>query len=70
MSRERDPKNEWLWAVALTPEELQQTRLEAVSAWPWDAPPEKYTCDECALALRCSLAFDSYNTDGDCLYEK
>lgn len=32
--------------------------------------PEKYTCDECDRAPKCKLAFDSYNTEGDCLYSK
>lgn len=28
------------------------------------------TCDYCVSALFCSLAYDRYNTGGDCLYEK
>lgn len=28
------------------------------------------TCDGCALIAVCSLVYDSYNTSGDCLYDK
>ena len=31
---------------------------------------EGCTCDECSRAPICHLAFDGYNTNGDCLYEK
>ncbi len=30
----------------------------------------KFTCEECNLVAKCQLAFDLYNTDGDCLMEK
>jgi hypothetical protein len=39
-------------------------------------PPDKldewveFTCDSCPHARCCKLAFDLYNTDGDCLAEK
>ncbi len=29
-----------------------------------------FTCDDCPAAPDCSLAFDQYNTCGDCLMEK
>lgn len=29
-----------------------------------------FTCDGCVLAPQCLLAFDGYNTDGDCLLSK
>lgn len=29
-----------------------------------------FTCDSCSFAPKCTLAFDFYNTDGDCLYSK
>ena len=72
MRRERDPENKWLWAVALTPDELTKDRAAQVAGIQQDEgmAPERFTCDECPLVRRCSLAFDSYNTDGDCLYEK
>lgn len=30
----------------------------------------KITCSDCARRATCVLAFDSYNTNGDCLYDK
>lgn len=33
-------------------------------------PPIVFTCDDCSFAPRCMLAFDAYNTDGDCLLSK
>lgn len=33
-------------------------------------PPIVFTCDGCSFAPRCTLAFDPYNTNGDCLYDK
>jgi hypothetical protein len=35
-----------------------------------DLEPIEFTCDSCPHARRCKLAFDHYNTDGDCLAEK
>lgn len=32
--------------------------------------PDKFTCDDCTDAARCSLVFDGYNTGGDCLASK
>lgn len=29
-----------------------------------------FTCDDCTAAQTCSLAFDGYNTNGDCLLSK
>ena len=31
---------------------------------------EGCTCDMCPLVAVCALAFDGYNTGGDCLYSK
>ncbi len=72
MARERDPSNEWLWATPLTDEELAQARAEAIAkeSQSIGGALDGYTCDTCPMAPRCSLAFDSYNTEGDCLYEK
>lgn len=30
----------------------------------------EFTCDTCPARYKCTLAFDPYNTDGDCLAEK
>jgi hypothetical protein len=32
--------------------------------------PERFTCYGCAARELCEFAWDSYNTDGDCLAEK
>ncbi len=29
-----------------------------------------FTCDDCPRAPICDLAYDPYNLDGDCLYDK
>jgi len=34
------------------------------------AAPGSFTCDTCSDAPRCDLAFDAYNTNGDCLASK
>lgn len=72
MKRERDKDNEWLWKVALTKEEIAKSREEAITYQSelMGVTPDRFTCDDCKMSDRCSLAFDSYNTDGDCLYEK
>lgn len=33
-------------------------------------PRSRCTCDKCAAVTICSLAYDEYNTNGDCLYDK
>jgi hypothetical protein len=47
-----------------------RARRAAVEADLGYAPPESYTCDGCTLVRVCLLAFDGWNTDGDCLREK
>jgi hypothetical protein len=32
--------------------------------------PARFTCDGCDRRLICRLAYDPYNTDGDCLWLK
>lgn len=65
------PVDEWTRETALTPDELAAYRKKMVELGdelghsPWD-----YTCDRCSRAAICKLAFDGYNTDGDCLYSK
>lgn len=38
----------------------------------YQAPKEMMTCNECDLEKtgRCPVAWDPYNTDGDCLLDK
>jgi hypothetical protein len=57
-----DPNDRWLYAEECTKEELAQQRPSK--------PDGYYTCDDCALARKCVLVFDEYNTGNDCLYEK
>lgn len=35
-----------------------------------DPDNEECSCDHCIMATICSLAYDRYNTNGDCLLEK
>jgi len=72
MDRARDPSNQWLWAVPLTEAELAEDRRAVVDLTKgmYDDAPDRYTCDDCPMARRCTLAFDVYNVNGDCLYEK
>lgn len=49
-----------------TDEQLAITRAEVVREF----SIEKFTCDDCPERWSCFLAFDPYNTDGDCLAEK
>lgn len=49
---------------------LVRERRDARERWPFGDEPVEFTCDACAYAPRCRLAFDFYNTNGDCLLEK
>lgn len=49
-----------------TDEELAALRAEVVEVW----GIKKFTCDDCPAKRTCEFAFDTYNTDGDCLAEK
>ena len=53
----------------LTPEQLAALRMVEQRELGDDAPA-RYTCDDCPIAARCTLAFNSYSVDGDCLAEK
>lgn len=58
------------WAAKLGPEltddEIQKLRDRVAKA----EGVEKFTCDDCRDRRTCEWAFDSYNTNGDCLAEK
>lgn len=62
----------WLRKVPLTPDQLADIRKEKIvfAAELLKEPPTQFTCDGCKIADICKLVFDSYNTNGDCLYEK
>jgi hypothetical protein len=54
---------------ARSSERLTQIRKRSLEMH--GAPPaDKFTCDECGVAPTCTLVFDWYNTNGDCLAEK
>jgi hypothetical protein len=67
----KPPVDQWTRAVPLTPQELAMYRVKQVE-WGNELgrSPDVYTCDDCASAPRCKLAFDAYNDEGDCLLEK
>lgn len=59
----------------LTQEEARKeadgTRAALQVIWHVDAPPDvEVTCESCKLNDSCWVAFDPYNTDGDCLADK
>lgn len=56
----------------ITDEQLAEERKSVVREYLEDFGKEieSFTCDNCARAKICWLAFDTYNTNGDCLYEK
>lgn len=56
-----------------TPEVMTQMRREATAHMEQQAhakQPIHFTCDGCGFAPLCPLVYDSYNTQGDCLWEK
>lgn len=55
-----------LWALAKERRSARQDLLQHFEP----GEPIAFTCDECPHARACKLAFDLYNTDGDCLAEK
>lgn len=63
-----DPDDQW---SNLTPPLTldQMRRLEELSLQD-HAPGVTLTCSSCTSAGVCALAFDGYNTDGDCLMTK
>jgi len=68
----RNPLNPWLRAAPLTDDELKKERARRVE-WldeHFEMKVGKFTCDDCSMVRDCTLAFDGYNTDGDCLYDK
>lgn len=62
----------WPDRATVSAETLVRERAERV-AWHeehFGPAPAEFTCDECSHAASCALAFDSYNTNGDCLADK
>jgi hypothetical protein len=50
--------------------ELVQLRTKSINEYREGMIVDEFTCDHCAQVSYCSLAFDIYNTDGECLYAK
>lgn len=74
VNREYDPENRWLWKIPLTDTELHELKLSVKNNvdgnYRYETDCDRYTCNDCPLNKKCSLAFDPYNTDGDCLLDK
>lgn len=66
----RDPADEWLWLHERNEDEMQDALKRGLSHLPRGAKAEDFTCHECKLRLKCTLAYDSWNTNGDCLLDK
>lgn len=64
--RARHPEDEWTWLEPLTDAE----DAELVAAVDREDSAEAYTCYDCPARRTCALAWETYNTDGDCLAEK
>lgn len=62
----------WTWREPVSDDELEAARADSL-AWlnredhTHEGP---FTCDDCPRKAVCVLAFDPYNTEGDCLYDK
>ncbi len=68
--RSVDPSDPFRWSRASTRAELGRYRLSVIESSDRLGKITEFTCDNCADAAWCTLAFDPYNTDGDCLASK
>lgn len=69
--KKRSEEDQWLWDSPRTAEELAAARKASIEHPQVGLPSDTtFTCDGCHLVSKCTLAFDSYNTDGDCLLSK
>lgn len=66
------PTQDWIdRPEPLTPEALAEDRARMVAIYEAEGIEiSTFTCDDCGMRFTCGLAFDAYNTDGDCLAEK
>lgn len=69
MGDEVTEEDRWTYRVPRTPEQLAEKRRASLATW-FGGREQSFTCDGCGRAPVCVLAFDLYNTDGDCLDEK
>ena len=63
--------DEWTWKNPIADEDLKLLK-SIFSSYFLKIRPDvpTCTCDGCPRERICTLAWDSYNTDGDCLYDK
>lgn len=57
-------------AVPSTDEEIATARADVAKLMGIPLDEITFSCDDCELKRTCPLAFDPYNTDGECLAEK
>lgn len=61
----------WLLDKPRSEEEMARIRKEALAFGETiKYMLDKFTCDDCTDRFICTLAFDLYNTDGECLLMK
>ncbi len=63
-------QDEWTRKTPLSAEELNELKESAYADAAAEDKTVEFTCDECGRAAVCHLAYDMYNTAGDCLWEK
>ena len=63
-------EDQWVRAVPLTEEELEEEKVKLREHYAPHGFDIGTTCEECGLRFTCKLAFDAYNTNGDCLLSK
>lgn len=69
-----EPDDRYTYVYPRTFAELLRVRQDTIDRHSGDDLFDKwdrtFTCDHCRSVHKCALAFDEYNTDGDCLAEK
>lgn len=63
------PADEELEGTPMDEEQLAAYRASVIASHV-EFGIDAFTCDDCPARYTCKLAFDPYNTDGDCLAEK
>lgn len=58
------------WLIPRTEEELARVRARSIAHAKEHDYSYNFTCDDCGARFSCTLAYDLYNTNGDCLAEK
>jgi len=65
-------KDPWTLKRPRTEKEMEALRKEAIDLTHKfiTFKNKTYTCDNCDRKHVCTLAYDAYNTNGDCIYVK